>query len=147
MQPELGTRVALPEVSTTWDPIARWRELYRWRWRVKEHINVLEARTGLSGLTATTADPAGWGTRRLIMSDSQVTVGAFAEGRSSRPVLNHLCRKVAATCLSCRVRVAWRYIRTHRNHADGPSRGKPLGYVAAAQPVLALPPAFAKASG
>ena len=62
-----------------------------------------------------------------MISDSQVTIGAFAKGRSSVGVLNMLCRRVAALAFACRVKFHWRYIRTHRNHADGPSRGYPLG--------------------
>ena len=62
-----------------------------------------------------------------MIGDSQVFIGAFSKGRSSRPVINHLCRQVAAITLGLKRRVSWRYIRTHRNHADGPSRGHPVG--------------------
>ena len=55
------------------------------------------------------------------------TIGTFAKGRSSVGVLNTLYRRVAALSFACRVKFYWRYIRTHRNHADVPSRGHPLG--------------------
>eukprot|EP00969_Alexandrium_andersonii_P071754 3167516-Alexandrium_andersonii.AAC.1 len=38
-----------------------------------------------------------------------------------------MARRVASLCLAFHLRCSWRYIRTHRNHADGPSRGYPLG--------------------
>ena len=61
------------------------------------------------------------------MTDSQVTLGALGKGRSSVPVLNYICKKAAALALSQGLRVFWRYVRTHRNHADAPSRGRPFG--------------------
>ena len=37
--------------------------------------------------------------------------------------------------LATGIRVYWRYIRTNRNHADGPSRGEPIGVAEKAPPV------------
>eukprot|EP00974_Lingulodinium_polyedra_P097563 9457338-Lingulodinium_polyedra.AAC.1 len=68
-----------------------------------------------------------FGARAVLMTDSQVTLGALAKGRSSISVLNSICRRVAAIALSQRLRLHWRYVRTFRNHADAPSRGRPFG--------------------
>ena len=123
----VGDHAPVPEVSGVWDPLSRWTESSRWRWREEEHNNILEARAGLSSAALVVQQPSAWGSRVLLISDSQVTIGAFAKGRSSVGVLNMLCRRVAALSFACRVKFHWRYIRTHRNHADGPSRGHPLG--------------------
>ena len=123
----LGERVAVPEVSQAWDPIERWREVSRWRWREAEHNNILEARAGLASASLVAKQPSSWGRRVLMISDSQVTIGAFSKGRSSVKVLNMLARRLAALAFGCRIKFYWRYMRTHRNHADGPSRGFPLG--------------------
>ena len=66
--------------------------------------------------------------------DSQVVIGACAKGRSSVKATNHLCRKMAAMTLGLGVRFSWRYVRTHRNHSDGPSRGFPLGVAPSSAP-------------
>jgi hypothetical protein len=68
------------------------------------------------------------GKRLLIISDSQVTVGCISKGRSSSIGLNKIVRRMAALGLAHKVKFYMRYIRTHRNPADGPSRGKPIGY-------------------
>ena len=62
-----------------------------------------------------------------MMTDSQVTLGALAKGRSKVRILNEICRRVAGLALAHRVRLHWRYVRTWRNHADAPSRGLPFG--------------------
>ena len=99
----------------------------RWRWREAEHNNILEARAGLSSASLVAKQPSSWWRRVLMISDSQVTIGAFAKGRSSVKVLNMLARRLAALAFGCRIKFYWLYMRTHRNHADGPSRGFPLG--------------------
>ena len=68
-----------------------------------------------------------FGQRLLVFSDSQVTIGALAKGRSSRPLLNYVCRRAAALRLAFTTRVCWRWVPTHRNHADAPSRNLPWG--------------------
>ena len=125
--PDLGVRVPCPEVSSVWDKLSRWQETRRWKWTREEHNNVLAGRAGLASLTIATKDFNCFGRRALMIGDSQVVIGAFSKGRSSRPVINHLCRRFAAITLGLKRCVSWRFIRTHRNHADGPSRGHPVG--------------------
>jgi hypothetical protein len=126
-QPEMGERVPCPEVSAVWDPLERWKETARWKWKVEEHNNILEARAGVVSAKIATMRPEQWRQRKLLISDSQVAIGIFAKGRSSRRVLNLVARKKAALAISTGSRFYWRYMRTHRNHADGPSRGYPIG--------------------
>ena len=124
---DLGERVPSPEVGNHWDPLARWQEEARWAWKLEEHNNVLEARAGLVSAKLATMSQQHWGKRHLLISDSQVTIGVFGKGRSSSRQLNLLARRLAALVISTGSKFYWRYIRTHRNHADGPSRGEPLG--------------------
>ena len=74
-------------------------------------------------------NPASWGSRIMCFSDSQVTIGAISKGRSHVPVINRLARRMAALMLGTRIKPYLRYVRTHRNNADGPSRGAGLGYL------------------
>ena len=130
---DMGERVPSPEVGNQWDPLARWTEEARWGWKVEEHNNVLEARAGLISAKMATMTKEHWGKRHFLISDSQVTIGVYGKGRSSKRSLNLLARRLAALAIATGSKFYWRYIRTHRNHADGPSRGEPLG-VAPKQP-------------
>ena len=68
-----------------------------------------------------------WDKRVLMIGDSLVAIGALAKGRSpSWPILR-LCRMAAAVQLITGIRPYWRWIPSKRNHADGPSRGFPIG--------------------
>ena len=126
-QMTLGQRIPSPEVANCWDPIDRWRESGRWTWGFAEHNNLLEGRAGVAAAAIMVQPREAHGKRIMMFSDSQVVVGAFAKGRSSVRAINHLCRKIASMTLGLGVRFSWRYMRTHRNHSDGPSRGFPLG--------------------
>ena len=123
----LGERVPAPEVGRTWDNLARWKEEARWVWKLEEHNNILEARAGVISAKRATMTREHWNKRHLLISDSQVAIGVFGKGRSSAKSLNMLARRLASIALATGSRFYWRYIRTHRNHADGPSRGEPLG--------------------
>jgi hypothetical protein len=110
-----------------WDQLERWTEGSRWKWKHEEHINLLEAKTVLSQMSHIAGEQDSEGKRIMIFSDSQVSIAALAKGRSSVRELNRVARKAAAWVLTMGWKVYLRYMRTHRNHADGPSRGQPLG--------------------
>ena len=95
---------------------------------MEEHNNMLEGRTAVMAAERVSRKPSNWGRRCLMISDSQAVIGAFAKGRSSVQRFNALCRRMAAVTLGMGIRFYWRYVRTHRNVADGPSRGQALGY-------------------
>ena len=134
-QPDLGERFMVPEVGPSWDPVERWKLLAQWTWETEEHNNVLEMRTAVAAAERISRDQRSWDKRSLVISDSQATIGALSKGRSSKRVFNRLCRKACAITLGMGLKLYWRYVRTHRNNADGPSRQKPLGYAGEA-PVL-----------
>ncbi|CAK0874453.1 unnamed protein product [Prorocentrum cordatum] len=124
---ELGTRIRAPPVHECWDDIDRWKEVARWRWEEKEHINLLEMRTGVAAARHSARTRASWGKRHLRITDSMVCLGGFSKGRSaSRPILI-LCRRMAALDLGRGMREYWRWVPSDRNHSDGPSRGFPIG--------------------
>ena len=79
-------------------------------------------------------DRSAWGRRVLVFVDSQVTLCCVSKGRSSRPGLNYVCRRIAALGLACEFTPVIRWVPTKRNHADGPSRGFVLGVAPEAEP-------------
>ena len=83
----------------------------------------------------------------LVFTDSQAVLGALAKGRSSKRMMNFVARKVAAEVLSTSVKVYWRYVRTHRNWADAPSKGRAMGVLGESKEVSGLPPEFLLTSG
>ena len=68
-----------------------------------------------------------WDSRVLFISDSMVAIGCLAKGRSPSWVLLRLARMAAAVVLTCGLKPYYRYVQSKRNHADGPSRGFPVG--------------------
>ena len=137
-QPDLGMRSPVPEVDLKWDPVERWKLVSQWEWEIPEHNNILELRTAIATIDRLARRPGDWDTRHLMISDSQATIGALSKGRSSRRTFNSCCRRLLAATVGIGVRAYWRYVRTHRNVADGPSRGQALGN-AGTVPILAEP--------
>ena len=88
---------------------------------------MLEMRTGEMTVDHVARGRASWDSRVQIISDSQVAVAAYSNGRPSRPLINRLCREVGAVALDTGIKFVWRYIRTDRDVADGPSRDQDLG--------------------
>ena len=116
----------------------KWHILFLGRWSRAEHNNVLELRTAVRAAKVLGRDASSWDRRALLISGSQAAVGALAKGRSSRRVFNLLCRRQASLALGLGLRFYWRYVRTHRNVADGPSRGYGLGVAPKEPAVLAV---------
>ena len=117
----------VPGIADNWDPLARWTEVLRLKWRIADHNNLGEIRILVLALRRLSRSRASWDKRVLLISDSLVAIGALAKGRSpSWPVLR-LCRMAAAVQLACGIRPYWRWVPSKRNHADGPSRGFPIG--------------------
>ena len=121
----------VPPASEVWDPLDRWHERFRVQWDRPEHINVLELRTAVMALRHCARSRHCWDTRVLCFTDSLVTLGVLTKGRSSSRALLGLARSAAAMQLVLGLRPYWRHIETHRNHADGPSRGFPIGHAPA----------------
>ena len=81
---ELGDRVPVPEVGKNWDPIDRWKETSRWKWKQEEHNNILEAFAALAAARWLAQVPETTGKRAVVMSDSQVVIAAFSKAARQR---------------------------------------------------------------
>jgi len=101
---------------------ARWRVIVAAPWREEEHINSLELRAASTALRWALSSPASVGRRVLLLSDSQVAVGALSKGRTSSPPLLRRLRAVAALVLASGVQLRVRWIPSAANPADEPSR-------------------------
>ena len=124
---EKGEFMPVPPVETHWDKASRWKTSFIQKWKTPDHINVLEARTILNAMRHKARRNGAMGRRHLVISDSQVSIGSFMKGRSSRPGMNFIMRRYAALAVAMRFKPVVRWIPTKRNLADGPSRGWPIG--------------------
>lgn len=100
-----------------------------WRWRVAvaykrtgQHINVLELEAILASLRFRVGRLGDVEQRVVHFSDSQVCISVLVKGRSSSRQLNFVLKKINALVLASGLQVAYAYVRTEHNPADGPSR-------------------------
>jgi hypothetical protein len=101
-----------------------WRVVVSSRWRAPEHINSLEFRAVSTAIRwlLSSRDCNIFGSRFLLLCDSQVVVGAFRKGRSPSRLLLRRIRSIAAHVLACFIRMTVLWIPTGVNPADEPSR-------------------------
>ena len=76
-------------LDTLWQTSREWHELYRGKWDIPEHNNILEARSVLSAARHLSRSTANWGRKHFIFTDSLVALGSLAKGRSSAIKLLH----------------------------------------------------------
>jgi hypothetical protein len=100
----------------------KWRTLIAARWSREEHINQLEISSISTALRRVLSTPLSIRRRLLILSDSQVAVGALTKGRSSSFKLLCRIRPVSALLLASGISLYLRWIPSDSNPADGPSR-------------------------
>lgn len=104
---------------------ARWRVAVRHRWvDATAHINEKEIRAAVQGLEWGLRAQRRWGRRHVRLVDNSAVVGALVKGRSSSYRLNTWCRRAAALGCASNTRYHWVYVRSERNPADAPSRGR-----------------------
>lgn len=104
---------------------ARWRVAVRHRWwDTSAHINEKEIRAAVQGIEWGLRSRARWGRRHVRLVDNSAVVGALVKGRSSSYRLNTWCRRAAALTCASQTRYHWVYVRSERNPADAPSRGR-----------------------
>lgn len=101
---------------------SRWRTAVSSAVRYEAHINKLELRTGLTALDWVSRQASGFRSRAIKLSDSMVSVGALAKGRSSSRVLNRQLRRYAAMFVATFIRSVYAWLPTWINPADEPSR-------------------------
>jgi hypothetical protein len=99
-----------------------WTTVVSARWHAPEHINALEVRAVSTAIRRVLSSPLSSRCRLLVISDSQVAVGALAKGRSSSHVLHRRLRPVSALLLASGIQLYLRWVASADNPADGPSR-------------------------
>ena len=99
-----------------------WTTIVSAPWRAPEHINSLELRSANTALRWVLSSPIAIRRRLLLLSDSQVAVGALSKGRSSSFIILCRLRSMSALLLASGIRLFTRWIPSHINPADGPSR-------------------------
>jgi hypothetical protein len=104
-----------------------WRTLISSAWHSgienEEHINSYEVRSVSTAVRRVLSQPHQSIRHRLmILSDSQVAVGCCSKGRTSSPTLLRRLRPLAALLLASGLQLFLRWIPSHLNPADEPSR-------------------------
>ena len=121
-------KVPVPSIGPGWDPLCRWKEVLRVRWTRDEHQNVLELRALLLLYVQHVARRLDhWDRRVLVITDSKVAIGVAMKGQSRSLALNQVMRRLSSYLLATGITLYVRWVESHRNHADGPSRGFPKG--------------------
>jgi hypothetical protein len=101
---------------------ASWSTIMSHKWIRQEHINVLELRAASSAVRWVLSHPLSLRRRLLLLSDSQVAVGALSKGRSSSFQILRRLRFITAHLLAGGMQLYSRWIDSASNPADGPSR-------------------------
>lgn len=128
--PKAGARLRAPQVHSRWLVVERWRERYRFRWEHgSEGSNILETRTVLSSVRHIGRSKKYWGLRVVMVSDNLCSVGCISKGRSNSWPLAMICLQISGYLLGYELYLLMRWIESRRNYADGPSRGRRLGYL------------------
>lgn len=100
------------------------RELFRYKFKQKGHINCLECRVYKSWLKhCAKAHPQ---SRLVGLLDSRVTMGAAAKGRSSSRALSRILKSSLVYTLGAGLYPGALHCRSVWNRADGPSRDLPV---------------------
>jgi len=116
-------QLALPATSVTSLLSSRhWKVAVSRAWRFQAHINELELRALTTGVLWSLSRPSCLGRKLLFLCDSQVAVAAVSKGRSSSHPLLRRLRVIASALLASGSRLVVRWIATHINPADAPSR-------------------------
>lgn len=99
-----------------------WRTIASARWTRSEHIAVAEARAASTAARWVASLPSSAGARVLLLLDSSAVAGALSKGRSSQFVILRTLRRISAIALAHNITFIVRWIPSHLNAADGPSR-------------------------
>ena len=100
-----------------------WKTIISGQWKHEaEHINVLELRAFLTGLSWRLRSKANLRTRAICLLDSQVVLGALAKGRSASRRMGHLVARADSLMLAASFMCMLGYVASPKNPADAPSR-------------------------
>lgn len=100
------------------------KELFRFKFRVANHININEVRTYKSWIKSLAkSEPH---SRCVGLVDSRVTIGATAKGRSSSPGISRILQGCIGYIIGSNLYPGCLHCYSDRNRSDGPSRGKEI---------------------
>ena len=99
-----------------------YRTIAAYRWLYNQHINELEMHTILTAIKWCISYPSVIDKRVLLLTDSQVCYYSTRKGRSSKPGMLLLLRKIAALCLASGIVLHVVWVDSSSNPADLPSR-------------------------
>ncbi len=94
-----------------------------WKWKHKDHINVLEMEALYQSLRWKMRGGRLVNRRFLHLVDSQVVLGVVAKGRSSSHKLNRVVKKINLLLLGCHAYMLLGWVRSELNPADEPQDG------------------------
>ena len=107
------------------DRTSGWKAVVLGRWDKDtgpRHITVAECRAGYRLVRWFASQSQHRGKRLVCIGDNQPSLGMLAKGRSSVYDMNRVARNVCAIAVSADVSLAWVWVRSGSNPADGPSR-------------------------
>jgi hypothetical protein len=119
---DVSRHLAFPKLVEDFIDSHAWTTVICHRFRFADNIVILEGQACLLALRWFLSSPARFGSRLPFFLDSQALLGALVKGRSSSHRLNRVCRKIAAHVLAGNLRIAWIWVPSSKNPADGPSR-------------------------
>ena len=105
------------------DPVIEFVQYHSWKigfaheWQIREHINVLERYTIVMAIEWLISHGAK-GHRLIYLVDSSICMAALTKGRSSKPDILRIARKIAALCLAADIEVLFLHIVSEQNPAD-----------------------------
>ena len=107
-----------------WTTGRTWKTAVKGTWNTERHINEQELIGVILGVRWLARQPrlCSAGRRVVVLCDSRVAVGALAKGRSSSRKLLPLLRRFSGLVFASRLQVAFVWVPTDCNPADGPSR-------------------------
>lgn len=108
--------------KTNWVKRQNWHVAIKHRWIKRQHIHVLEGEAIVLAVRWMVRKATNHRRRVILFTDSQTVLGALKKGRSSKPALNGVCRRVAAYLMASDIKLELFYIASANNPADGPSR-------------------------
>ena len=116
--PNIWPRIGINPEMWVWKPVVVFK------FRVEEHINILEGRTNLSMLRWRSRKARNLGSKFLHLLDSQVNIGVLTKGRSRSFSINFVTRRCNAITLAAFFHPVYAFVRSELNPADAPSRWK-----------------------